>query len=158
MGFEYGYSTQQPKRWSCGKRSTATSSTARRSSSISSSRPARRSGGRRTRLTLLLPHGYEGGGPEHSSARLERFLQLVAEGNLRVAYPSTAGNYYHLLRMQARSPIAVPMVVMTPKSLLRAESAAGRLDDMANGSFPPVIDDPRALDRAQDRAADPVQR
>jgi 2-oxoglutarate dehydrogenase E1 component len=71
----------------------------------------------------------------------------VAEGNLRVAYPSTAGNYYHLLRMQARSPIAVPLVVMTPKSLLRAESASGSLDDMATGSFAPVIDDPRALDR-----------
>ncbi|MBV8433020.1 MAG: multifunctional oxoglutarate decarboxylase/oxoglutarate dehydrogenase thiamine pyrophosphate-binding subunit/dihydrolipoyllysine-residue succinyltransferase subunit, partial [Candidatus Eremiobacteraeota bacterium] len=84
---------------------------------------------------------------EHSSARLERFLQLVAEGNLRVAYPSTAGNYYHLLRMQARSPIAVPLIVMTPKSLLRAESAAGTLDDMATGSFAPVIDDPRPLDR-----------
>jgi 2-oxoglutarate dehydrogenase complex dehydrogenase (E1) component-like enzyme len=75
-------------------------------------------------------------------------LQLVAEGNLRVASPSAADNYYHLLRMQARSPIAVPLVVMTPKSLLRAESAAGKLDDMAEGSFAPVIDDPRALDRA----------
>lgn len=75
-------------------------------------------------------------------------MQLVAEGNLRVASPSAADNYYHLLRMQARSPIAVPLVVMTPKSLLRAESAAGKLDDMAEGSFAPVIDDPRALDRA----------
>ncbi len=104
--------------------------------------------GQNSRLTLLLPHGYEGGGPEHSSARLERFLQLVAEGNLRVASPSVASNYYHLLRMQARSPIAVPLVVMTPKSLLRAESAAGTLDEMAAGGFAPVIDDPRPLDRA----------
>ena len=103
--------------------------------------------GQTSRLTLLLPHGYEGGGPEHSSARLERFLQLVAEGNLRVASPSVASNYYHLLRMQARSPIAVPLVVMTPKSLLRAESAAGTLDEMAAGGFAPVIDDPRPLDR-----------
>ena len=85
--------------------------------------------GQTSRLTLLLPHGYEGAGPEHSSARLERFLQLVAEGNLRVAEPSVASNYYHLLRMQARSPIAVPLVVMTPKSLLRADIAAGRLDE-----------------------------
>jgi multifunctional 2-oxoglutarate metabolism enzyme len=103
--------------------------------------------GETTRLTLLLPHGYEGGGPEHSSARLERFLQLVAEGNLRVAYPSNAANYYHLLRMQARSPLAVPLVVMTPKSLLRAESASGSLDEMATGEFRPVIDDPRDLKR-----------
>ena len=69
--------------------------------------------GQTSRLTLLLPDGYEGGGPEHSSARPERFLQLVAEGNLRVASPSGASNYYHLLRMQARSPIAVPLVIMT---------------------------------------------
>ncbi len=103
--------------------------------------------GQSSRLTLLLPHGYEGGGPEHSSARLERFLQLVAEGNLRVAYPSTAGNYYHLMRIQARSPLAVPLVVMTPKSLLRAPSASGTIEDLANGSFMPVIDDPRAIDR-----------
>ena len=89
--------------------------------------------GQSSRLTLLLPHGYEGGGPEHSSARLERFLQLVAEGNLRVAYPSTASNYYHLLRMQARSPLAVPLVVMTPKSLLRAPSASGTIGRSGDG-------------------------
>ncbi len=105
--------------------------------------------GQTSRLTLLLPHAYEGAGPEHSSARPERFLQLVAEGNLRVAAPSIASNYYHLLRTQARSPIAVPLVVLTPKSLLRAESAAGRLDEMARGSFAPVIDDPRVSDRAR---------
>ncbi|HEY8296474.1 MAG TPA: multifunctional oxoglutarate decarboxylase/oxoglutarate dehydrogenase thiamine pyrophosphate-binding subunit/dihydrolipoyllysine-residue succinyltransferase subunit [Candidatus Baltobacteraceae bacterium] len=103
--------------------------------------------GQTTRLTLLLPHGYEGMGPEHSSARLERFLQLTAEGNLRVAVPSTAANYYHLLRMQATSPQAVPLVVMTPKSLLRAEAASGKIDDMAGGSFQPVLDDPNVADK-----------
>ena len=103
--------------------------------------------GQTSRLTLLLPHGYEGQGPEHSSARLERFLQLAAEGNLRVAYPSTAGNYYHLLRQQASSPNPVPLVVMTPKSLLRAESASGSIDDMATGAFKPVIDDPNVGDK-----------
>jgi 2-oxoglutarate dehydrogenase E1 component len=90
-----------------------------------------------------LPHGYEGGGPEHSSARLERFLQLTAENNLRVAYPSTAANYFHLLRLQASTPHAIPLVVMTPKSLLRYEPAFGTIDDMASGTFQPVIDDPR---------------
>ncbi|HEY5341974.1 MAG TPA: multifunctional oxoglutarate decarboxylase/oxoglutarate dehydrogenase thiamine pyrophosphate-binding subunit/dihydrolipoyllysine-residue succinyltransferase subunit [Candidatus Aquilonibacter sp.] len=99
--------------------------------------------GQTCRLTLLLPHGYEGQGPEHSSARLERFLQLAAEGNLHVAYPSTAGNYFHLLRQQASSPNPVPLVVMTPKSLLRAEAASGSIDDMATGSFKPVLDDPK---------------
>jgi 2-oxoglutarate dehydrogenase complex dehydrogenase (E1) component-like enzyme len=104
--------------------------------------------GQTSRLTLLLPHGYEGQGPEHSSARLERFLQLTAEGNLRVAYPSHAGNYYHLLRMQAGSPNPVPLIVMTPKSLLRLESASGNLDDLANGTFQPVIDDPNVKDKS----------
>ena len=103
--------------------------------------------GQTSRLTLLLPHGYEGQGPEHSSARLERFLQLAAEGNLRVAYPSTAGNYYHLLRQQAASPNPVSLVVMTPKSLLRSEAASGSIDDMANGAFKPVIDDPNVTDK-----------
>jgi 2-oxoglutarate dehydrogenase E1 component len=105
--------------------------------------------GQTSRLTLLLPHGYEGQGPEHSSARLERFLQLAAEGNIRVAYPSTAGNYYHLLRQQAASPHPVPLVVMTPKSLLRAEAASGSIDDMATGSFKAVIDDPNITDKSK---------
>ncbi len=105
--------------------------------------------GQTSRLTLLLPHGYEGQGPEHSSARLERFLQLAAEGNLRVAYPSTAGNYYHLLREQAASHNPVPLVVMTPKSLLRAEAASGTIDDMATGAFKAVIDDPNITDKSK---------
>ncbi len=97
--------------------------------------------GQISRLTLLLPHGYEGQGPEHSSARLERFLQLAAEGNLRVANPSTAGNYYQLLRMQATTPQAMPLVAITPKSLLRLESSYGAIDEMVSGTFQPVLDD-----------------
>ena len=100
-----------------------------------------------SRLTLLLPHGYEGAGPEHSSARLERFLQLSAEGNLRVANCSTSAQYYHLLRAQATDAQAIPLVIMTPKSLLRAEESFGTLDEMANGKFHPVIDSPRFADR-----------
>ncbi|HXO16530.1 MAG TPA: 2-oxoglutarate dehydrogenase E1 component, partial [Candidatus Dormibacteraeota bacterium] len=147
MGFEYGYSTQQPGAlvlWEAQYGDFFNGAEIVVDQFIAAGQAK---WGQTSRLTLLLPHGYEGGGPEHSSARLERFLQLVAEGNLRVASPSEAGNYYHLLRMQARSPIAVPLVVMTPKSLLRAEGAAGTLDDMANGKFAPVIDDPRPLDR-----------
>jgi 2-oxoglutarate dehydrogenase E1 component len=99
--------------------------------------------GQQTRLTLLLPHGYEGAGPEHSSARLERFLQLSAEGNIRVANCSTAAQYFHLLRAQAKATQAYPLVVMTPKSLLRNRAAYGTIDELATGTFREVIDDPR---------------
>ena len=147
MGFEYGYSTQQPEAlilWEAQYGDFFNGAEIVVDQFIAAGQAK---WGETSRLTLLLPHGYEGGGPEHSSARPERFLQLVAEGNLRVASPSVASNYYHLLRMQARSPIAVPLVIMTPKSLLRAENAAGTLDEMAEGAFAPVIDDPRGIDR-----------
>jgi 2-oxoglutarate dehydrogenase E1 component len=93
------------------------------------------------RLVLLLPHGYEGNGPEHSSARLERFLQSTAEDNIRVVNPSTASQFFHLLRRQALDPVGRPLVVMTPKGLLRLREAASTLADLAEGSFRPVIDD-----------------
>ena len=97
-----------------------------------------------TRLTLLLPHGYEGNGPEHSSARLERFLQLAAQENIRVANCSTSGQYFHLLRRQALDAAGRPLVVMTPKGLLRLKQASSTLGELAEGSFRPVIDDPDA--------------
>ncbi|HWE42801.1 MAG TPA: 2-oxoglutarate dehydrogenase E1 component [Gemmatimonadaceae bacterium] len=100
--------------------------------------------GQSSGLVLLLPHGYEGGGPEHSSARLERFLQACAEGNMIVAYPSTPAQYFHILRRQARLAQRRPMVLMQPKSLLRMPEAAARADDLASGRFHPVIDDPIA--------------
>ncbi|TME34926.1 MAG: multifunctional oxoglutarate decarboxylase/oxoglutarate dehydrogenase thiamine pyrophosphate-binding subunit/dihydrolipoyllysine-residue succinyltransferase subunit [Chloroflexi bacterium] len=108
-----------------------------------------------SRLTLLLPHGYEGQGPEHSSARLERFLALGAEGNIRVVYPTTAAQYFHLLRRQALHGELRPLVVMTPKSLLRLEGAASRLSDLTDGAFGPVLDDP---ERGSDKAAAGVRR
>jgi 2-oxoglutarate dehydrogenase E1 component len=98
--------------------------------------------GQTSRLTLLLPHGYEGSGPEHSSARLERFLSLAAEGNLRVANPTTPAQYFHLLRRQARIVKQRPLIVMTPKSLLRLPQAASRLDDLTHGQFYPVLAEP----------------
>jgi 2-oxoglutarate dehydrogenase E1 component len=100
--------------------------------------------GETSRLTLLLPHGYEGNGPEHSSARLERFLQLAAQENLRIVNCTTAGQYFHLLRRQALDATARPLVVMTPKGLLRLKQAASTLDDLAHGEFRPVLDDARA--------------
>ncbi len=92
-------------------------------------------------LTLLLPHGHEGQGPEHSSARLERFLTLCAEGNMRVCCPSTPASYFHLLRRQARDPIEKPLVIMTPKSLLRLPACVSTLSSLAEGGFAEVIDD-----------------
>jgi 2-oxoglutarate dehydrogenase E1 component len=100
--------------------------------------------GQTSRLTLLLPHGYEGQGPEHSSARLERFLALGAEGNIRVANCTTPAQYFHLLRRQARHAELRPLVVMTPKSLLRLPAATSRAADLTSGGFRPVLDDPTA--------------
>ena len=100
--------------------------------------------GQTSRLVLLLPHGYEGNGPEHSSARLERFLQLAAQDNIRVVNCSTAAQFFHLLRRQALDATARPLVVMTPKGLLRLREATSTLDDLAFRSFQPVLDDPAA--------------
>ncbi|MDQ6730187.1 MAG: multifunctional oxoglutarate decarboxylase/oxoglutarate dehydrogenase thiamine pyrophosphate-binding subunit/dihydrolipoyllysine-residue succinyltransferase subunit, partial [Actinomycetota bacterium] len=97
--------------------------------------------GQTSRLTLLLPHAYEGSGPEHSSARLERFLQLAAEGNIRVANPTTPAQYFHLLRRQARIAKQRPLVVMTPKSLLRLPLATSRVEEFTEGRFRPVLPD-----------------
>ena len=101
-------------------------------------------------LVLLLPHGYEGQGPEHSSARLERFLQMCAEGNLRVAYPSTAGQYFHIIRRQAALPQRRPLILMQPKSLLRLAQATVSLSDLATVGFREVIDDVRGESKRAD--------
>lgn len=93
----------------------------------------------RSGVVLLLPHGYEGQGPEHSSARLERFLQACADGNMNVAYPTTASQYFHLLRKQAHRVLKRPLIIMTPKSLLRYPGAACELSDITSGCFTPVL-------------------
>ena len=97
--------------------------------------------GQQAGLVMLLPHGYEGQGPEHSSGRIERFLSLCARNNLRVVMPSTSAQYFHLLRSQAKRERKTPLIVMTPKSLLRAETTRSALDDFTKGSFQSVIDD-----------------
>ena len=104
-----------------------------------------------SRLTLLLPHGYEGNGPEHSSARLERFLQLGAQDNIRVANCTTAAQYFHLLRRQALDAVARPLVLMTPKGLLRLRQASSALDELAAGRFEAVLDDAGADREAVER-------
>src|SRR5258706_13206639 len=95
---------------------------------------------------MLLPHGYEGQGPEHSSARLERFLQLCAENNLQVCYPTSPAQYFHLLRRQIRKGFERPLIVMTPKSLLRLPAAGSTLEEINRGGFRPLITDPEIPD------------
>ena len=126
---------------------------ARRSSSTSSSSPRLAKWGQTTRLTLLLPHGYEGSGPEHSSARLERFLQLAAEGNIRVANLTTPAQYFHLLRRQARVAKQRPLVIMTPKSLLRLPQATTRIEHLSESRFFPVLARAARSTRTRSRAS-----
>ncbi|MDP2056830.1 MAG: 2-oxoglutarate dehydrogenase E1 component, partial [Thiobacillus sp.] len=105
--------------------------------------------GRQCGLTLLLPHGFEGQGPEHSSARLERFLQLCAQDNIQVCMPTLPAQMFHLLRRQIVRPQRKPLVVMSPKSLLRHPASTSSLADLSSGAFLPVIDDPRAPRQAK---------
>ena len=147
LGFEFGYSAASPESlilWEAQFGDFGNSAQVIIDSFISS---AESKWGQQTRLTMLLPHGYEGSGPEHSSARIERFLQLAAEGNMRLANPTTAGQYFHLLRRQARIAKPRPLVVFTPKGLLRLPDAASRLSDLTEGSFQFVLDDPQIEDK-----------
>jgi 2-oxoglutarate dehydrogenase E1 component len=149
LGFEYGYSAASPASlvlWEAQFGDFGNAAQVIIDSFIVS---AEAKWGQTSRLTLLLPHGYEGAGPEHSSARIERFIQLAAEGNIRLANPTTAAQYFHLLRRQAKIAKARPLVVFTPKGLLRLPRAASTLDQLTSGSFQFVIDDPTAQDRKE---------
>jgi 2-oxoglutarate dehydrogenase E1 component len=141
VGFEYGYSAAAPEAlvlWEAQYGDFANGAQIVVDQFISSGLSKWRE---TSRLTLLLPHGYEGNGPEHSSARLERFLQLAAQENLRIANCTTAAQYFHLLRRQALDAAARPLVVVTPKGLLRLKDASSTLADLAEGAFRPVLDD-----------------
>jgi 2-oxoglutarate dehydrogenase E1 component len=143
VGFEYGYSAAAPEAlvlWEAQYGDFANGAQIVIDQFISSALSKWRE---TSRLTLLLPHGYEGNGPEHSSARLERFLQLAAQENLRIVNCTTAAQYFHLLRRQALDATARPLVVVTPKGLLRLKDAASPLADLSDGRFRPVLDDPR---------------
>jgi 2-oxoglutarate dehydrogenase E1 component len=148
MGFEYGYSVERPDAlvlWEAQYGDFANGGQTIIDEFISS---AEQKWGQRSSLVLLLPHGYEGSGPDHSSARIERFLQLCAENNMTVARPSTAASYFHLLRRQAYARPRKPLIVFTPKSMLRLRGAASPIDAFTSGRFEPVIDDENVTDRA----------
>jgi multifunctional 2-oxoglutarate metabolism enzyme len=141
MGFEYGYSVVREEAlvmWEAQFGDFANGAQTIVDEFISS---ALQKWGERSSIVLLLPHGYEGQGPDHSSARIERFLALCAEGNMTVAQPSNPASYFHLLRWHAKNPIRRPMVVFTPKSMLRLRAAASKLQDFTSGQFQKLIPD-----------------
>ncbi len=144
MGFEYGYAVARPEAlvlWEAqfGDFANGAQSILDEFISAAEAKWSQRSG-----VVLLLPHGYEGQGPDHSSGRVERYLQLCAENNMQVAMPTTSANYFHLLRKQAKSGLKRPLVVFTPKSMLRLKAATSAATDFTSGAFRPVIGDTAA--------------
>ncbi len=148
MAFEYGYSVERADAlvlWEAQFGDFANGAQTIIDEFVAS---AEQKWGQRSSLVLLLPHGYEGQGPDHSSGRIERFLQICAENNMTVARPSTPASYFHLLRRQAYSRPRKPLVVFTPKAMLRLRGATSSVEAFTTGKFEPVIDDPRQIDRA----------
>jgi len=148
MGFEYGYSVERADAlvlWEAQFGDFANGAQTIIDEFISS---AEQKWGQRSGVVLLLPHGYEGQGPDHSSARIERYLQLCAENNMTVARPSTPASYFHLLRRQAYARPRRPLIVFTPKAMLRLRGATSSVEEFTSGRFEPIIDDARISDKA----------
>ncbi|MBP1327385.1 2-oxoglutarate dehydrogenase E1 component [Leucobacter exalbidus] len=146
LAYEYGYSLQREDAlvlWEAQFGDFANTAQAVIDEYIAA---AEQKWGQQSSVVMLLPHGYEGQGPDHSSARIERYLQLCAEGNMTVAQPSTPASYFHLLRRQAYARPRKPLVVFTPKSMLRLRGASSPVEDFTNGAFEPVIDDVKITD------------
>lgn len=148
LGFEYGYSVERPDAltvWEAQFGDFVNGAQTIVDEFISS---AEQKWGQRSSLVMLLPHGFEGQGPDHSSARIERFLTLCAEKNMIVAQPSTPANHFHLLRRQAYSRPRKPLIVASPKQLLRLKAAASPIEEFTSGTFRPVIEDQGGVDPA----------
>ncbi|MEO5859463.1 MAG: multifunctional oxoglutarate decarboxylase/oxoglutarate dehydrogenase thiamine pyrophosphate-binding subunit/dihydrolipoyllysine-residue succinyltransferase subunit [Pyrinomonadaceae bacterium] len=149
LGFEYGYSVKAPTElvcWEAQFGDFANGAQVIIDQYIAASEDKWKQS---CRLVLLLPHGFEGQGPEHSSARLERFLQLCAENNLQVCYPTTPAQYFHMLRRQVKQEIVRPLIVMTPKSLLRLPTATSTMEELKSGGFQTLIDDVGVVDTSK---------
>lgn len=147
LGFEYGYASAEPRAlviWEAQFGDFANGAQVVIDQFIAS---CEEKWGRFCGLAMFLPHGYDGQGPEHSSARLERYLQLCAEDNMQVVYPTTPAQMFHLIRRQALRPYRKPLVVMSPKSLLRHKLSVSRLEELEQGSFRPVIDEVDEINR-----------
>ena len=148
MGFEYGYSVERPDAlvlWEAQFGDFLNGAQTIIDEFIVASE---QKWGQRSSVVLVLPHGYEGQGPDHSSARIERFLQMCAQDNMTVAYPSTPASYFHLLRHQAYHRPRRPLIVFTPKSMLRLKAASSAVGDFTSGKFRKVLPDPAGLDTA----------
>ncbi|MEE2612140.1 MAG: 2-oxoglutarate dehydrogenase E1 component, partial [Pseudomonadota bacterium] len=150
LAFEYGYATTEPRAlviWEAQFGDFANGAQVMIDQFIASAEAKwQRSSG----LTLFLPHGYEGQGPEHSSARLERFLQLCADENMQVCYPSRASQIFHLIRRQMSQPFRKPLIVITPKSMLRLPAARSPIERFLNGSYLITIDDTAFSEKGRD--------
>jgi 2-oxoglutarate decarboxylase len=148
LGYEYGYSVERADAlvlWEAQFGDFANGAQVVIDEFISS---AEQKWGQRSSVVMLLPHGYEGQGPDHSSARIERYLQLCAENNMTVARPSTPASYFHLLRRQAYARPRRPLIVFTPKAMLRLRGATSDIADFTHGRFEPILDDARVPDKA----------
>jgi multifunctional 2-oxoglutarate metabolism enzyme len=148
VGFEYGYSVARPDALVCWEAQFGDFVNGAQTIIDEFISAGEQKWGQRSSVVLLLPHGYEGQGPDHSSARIERFLALCAQDNMTVAVPTTPANYFHLLRWQALSGRTKPLIVATPKSMLRLKAATSAVADFTGGSFRPVVGEPGDVDGA----------